>query len=144
MMTGSSVCPTNGTRSEPMASGGPGGIDNGRAIAQVEERELLKAMSWWDGFMIALANPGFLIAALGGSIASLGTTGALVLWLVSVVIGSLQNNIYAELATMFPEKSGGISVYAHEAWRRYFSPIGAHWRRSATGSRGPRSCPSVA
>lgn len=95
------------------------------ATAEVEERELLKAMSWWDGFMIALANPGFLIAALGGSIASLGTTGALVLWLVSVLIGSMQNNIYAELATMFPEKSGGIAVYAHEGWRKYFSPIGA-------------------
>jgi amino acid transporter len=101
--------------------GGPGG----RAVAEVEERDLLKAMSWWDGFMIALANPGFLVAALGGSIASLGTTGALVLWVVSVLIGTLQNNIYAELSTMFPEKSGGISVYAHEAWRRYFSPIGA-------------------
>lgn len=97
----------------------------GRAIAEVEEQQLLKAMSWWDGFMIALANPGFLIAALGGSITNLGTAGALVLWLVSVLIGSLQNNIYAELATMFPDKSGGIAVYAHEAWRRYFSPIGA-------------------
>ncbi|HEY0576822.1 MAG TPA: APC family permease [Pseudonocardia sp.] len=94
------------------------------ATAEVEERQLLKAMSWWDGFMIALANPGFLVAALGGSIAGLGTTGALVLWLISVLLGSFQNNIYAELATMFPEKSGGIAVYAHEAWRRYFSPIG--------------------
>lgn len=97
----------------------------GGATAQVEERELLKAMSWWDGFMIALANPGFLLAALGGSIAGLGTTGAVVLWTLSVVLGSLQNNIYAELATMFPDKSGGIALYAHEAWRRYFSPIGA-------------------
>lgn len=96
-----------------------------RATAEVEERELLKTMSWWDGFMIALANPGFLIAALGGSIASLGTGGALALWLVSVLIGTMQNNIYAELAAMFPEKSGGIAIYAHEAWRKYFSPIGA-------------------
>ncbi|HEX4249978.1 MAG TPA: APC family permease [Pseudonocardia sp.] len=96
----------------------------GSATAEVEERHLLKAMSWWDGFMIALANPGFLVAALGGSIAGLGTTGALVLWVVSVLLGSFQNNIYAELATMFPDKSGGIAVYAHEAWRRYFSPIG--------------------
>ena len=97
----------------------------GHATAEVEERELLKSMSWWDGFMIALANPGFLIAALGGSIAALGTGGALTLWLVSVGIGTLQNNIYAELAAMFPEKSGGIAIYAHEAWRKYFSPIGA-------------------
>ena len=101
-------------------------VDDGdpTAVAEVEERHLLKAMSWWDGFVIALANPGFLVAALGGSIAGLGTTGALVLWVVSVLLGSLQNNVYAELATMFPDKSGGIAVYAHEGWRRYFAPIG--------------------
>ena len=37
------------------------------AHAEVEERQLLKAMTWWDGFVVALANPGFLIAALGAS-----------------------------------------------------------------------------
>jgi amino acid transporter len=94
------------------------------AAAAVEDRHLLKAMGPWDGFAIALANPGFLVAALGGSIAGLGTTGALVLWLVSVLIGGLQNNIYAELATMFPDKSGGIAIYAHEAWKKYFLPVG--------------------
>ena len=94
------------------------------ATAQVEERQLLKAMSWWDGFVVALANPGFLIAALGFSIGALGTTGAFVLWTISVCIGALQNNIYAELATMFPNKSGGIALFAHEAWRKYFTFVG--------------------
>src|SRR5215212_1219244 len=87
------------------------------AHAEVEERQLLKAMTWWDGFVVALANPGFLIGALG-------TTGAFVLWTISVLIGALQNNVYAEMATMFPNKAGGISLYAHEAWRRYFAWIG--------------------
>ncbi len=94
------------------------------ATAEVEERQLLKAMSWWDGFVIALANPGFLIAALGFSIGALGTTGAFVLWTISVCLGALQNNIYAELATMFPNKVGGISLFAHEAWRKYFTFVG--------------------
>ena len=94
------------------------------AHAEVEERQLLKAMTWWDGFVIALANPGFLIAALGASIGVLGTTGAFVLWTISVLIGALQNNVYAEMATMFPEKAGGISLYAHEAWRKYLTFIG--------------------
>ena len=49
-------------------------------------------------------NPGFLIAALGGSIGALGTTGAFVLWTISVSLGALQNNIHAELATMFPQQ----------------------------------------
>ncbi len=94
------------------------------AHAEVEERQLLKAMSWWDGFVVALANPGFLIAALGASIGVLGTTGAFVLWTISVLLGALQNNVYAEMATMFPNKAGGISLYAHEAWRKYLALIG--------------------
>ena len=76
------------------------------AHAEVEERQLLKAMTWWDGFVVALANPGFLIAALGASIGVLGTTGAFVLWTISVLLGALQNNVYAEMATMFPQKAG--------------------------------------
>ena len=94
------------------------------ASAEVEERQLLKAMTWWDGFVIALANPGFLIAALGASIGVLGTTGAVVLWTISIMLGAFQNNVYAELATMFKDKSGGIALFAHEAWRKYFTPIG--------------------
>jgi amino acid transporter len=94
------------------------------ASAEVEERQLLKAMTWWDGFVIALANPGFLIAALGASIGVLGTTGAVVLWTISVLLGALQNNVYAELATMFKEKPGGIALFAHEAWRKYASFVG--------------------
>ena len=43
------------------------------------------------------------------------------LWTISVSFGALQNNIYAELATMFPQKAGGIALYAHEAWRKYLS-----------------------
>jgi amino acid transporter len=94
------------------------------AVAEVEERQLLKAMTWWDGFVVALANPGFLIAALGSSIGALGTGGAVVLWTISICFGALQNNIHAELACMFPNKSGGIALYAHEAWRKYLTLIG--------------------
>ena len=81
-------------------------------------------MSWWDGFVVALANPGFLIAALGASIGALGTTGAFVLWTISVLLGAMQNNVYAELATMFKDKPGGIALFAHEAWRKYLTLIG--------------------
>ena len=94
------------------------------ATAEIEQRQLIKAMSWWDGFMVALANPGFLFAALGGSIGALGTAGAAVFWTLSVVLGAFQNNIYAELATMFPEKAGGIAIYAHEGWKKYVSLVG--------------------
>src|SRR5215207_6650762 len=102
------------------ARGGGGSV----ATAQVEERSLLKAMTWWDGFVVALANPAFLIAGLGGSIGALGTGGAFLLWSISICLGALQNNIHAELASMFPNKSGGIALYAHEAWRKYSTLVG--------------------
>jgi amino acid transporter len=98
------------------------------AEAYVEERHLLKALRWWDGFVIALCNPGFLIASLGFSMGALGTWGAVLLWGISAGVGMLQTWIYAETASMFPDKPGGISLYAHEGWRGRFSlagPIGA-------------------
>ena len=98
------------------------------AEAFVEERQLLKSLRWWDGFVIALCNPGFLIASLGFSMGALGTWAAVFLWAVSAGVGMLQTWIYAETAAMFPDKPGGISLYAHEGWRGRFSlvgPIGA-------------------
>jgi amino acid transporter len=98
------------------------------AEALIEERHLLKALRWWDGFVIALCNPGFLVASLGFSMGALGTWGAVLLWAVSAGVGMLQTWIYAETASMFPDKPGGISLYAHEGWRGRFSlvgPIGA-------------------
>jgi len=66
-----------------------------------------------------------------------------VLWVISVLLGSFQNNIYAELATMFRRSPGGIAVYAHEACCAGTSPRSARWPPSATGSPGPPCCPSV-
>ncbi|MDQ3866520.1 MAG: APC family permease [Actinomycetota bacterium] len=94
------------------------------AEAVVEERQLLKALRWYDGFVVALANPGFLIGSLGFSIGVLGGWGAVILWTISMAIGVLSNWIYSESAAMFPDKPGGIALYAHEGWRRYFSLIG--------------------
>ena len=94
------------------------------AGAMIEERQLLKSLRWYDGFVIALANPGFLLGALGGSIGVLGGWGAMVLWGVSMTLGVLQNWVYSEQAAMFPDKPGGISLYAHEGWRKYFTLVG--------------------
>lgn len=92
--------------------------------ATFEERQLLKTMRWWDGFLVALANPGFLIASFGFSVGALGPWGAVLVWTVSAVIGGLQSWIYQEPAAMFPDKSGGIALYAHEGWKKYFSLVG--------------------
>ena len=86
--------------------------------------ELFKGIRWYDGFVVALANPGFLIGSLGYSIGALGGWGAVLLWTISMVIGLASNWIYAEMASMFPDKPGGIALYAYEAWRRYSTLVG--------------------
>ena len=94
------------------------------AEATVEERQLLKSLHWYDGFVIALCNPGFLIASLGFTLATVGALGSVVLWGISAVVGLLQNWIYSETAAMFPDKPGGIALYAHEGWRSRFNLFG--------------------
>jgi amino acid transporter len=81
-------------------------------------------MRWYDGFVVALANPSVLLTSLGLSVVSLGGWGAIVVWGISIMIGGLHNNIYAEVAAMFPRLSGGVAVYAHEAWKRYTTFVG--------------------
>lgn len=94
------------------------------ATAVVEERQLLKSLRWWDGFVIGLCNPGFLIASLGFEMGAVGPWGAMLLWACSSAIGLMQAWIYCETAAMFPDKPGGISLYAHEGWRSRFSLVG--------------------
>ena len=98
--------------------------DEVTAQATIEERQLLKSLNWWDGFVIALCNPGFLIASLGFTLATVGALGSVVLWGISAVVGLMQNWIYSETAAMFPDKPGGIALYAHEGWRKYFNLVG--------------------
>src|SRR5258708_8289296 len=99
------------------------GVNGGAQMAEafVEERHLLKSLRWWDGFVIALCNPGFLVASLGFSMGALGTWGAVFLWAVSAAAGMLQRWIYAERASLFPDTPPGLSLYAHERWRGPFS-----------------------
>jgi amino acid transporter len=94
------------------------------AEVAVDERRLLKTMRWYDGLVIGLANPGFLLIGLAFSILALGGMWAVVIWIVSAAIGALQAYIYCEPAAMFPDKPGGLSVYAREGWRKHFSLAG--------------------
>lgn len=94
------------------------------AVEAQEDRQLLKSMTWKDAFVLALANPGFLLASIGAAIGAIGAWAAVLLWTISMMFGLLQAWVYSEMATMFPEKSGGIALYAHEAWKRYCTFVG--------------------
>src|SRR3989449_8510885 len=94
------------------------------AEAAIEERQLLKTLRWYDGFVIALANPGFLLGSLGYSVLDLGGWGAVMLWGITAAIIVPVMVLYSELAAMFPHKSGGFPIYANEGWRKYTTLVG--------------------
>src|SRR3712207_2425045 len=48
----------------------------------------------------------------------------MLLWAITAALAVFLNVIYSELAAMFPEKPGGIALFAHEGWRRYTTLIG--------------------
>jgi amino acid transporter len=94
------------------------------AVAHVEEQQLLKKLRWYDGFVICLANPGFLLGSLGNSVIDMGGWGAVLVWGITAAIIFPVTVIYSELAAMFPHKSGGVSIYANEGWRKYTTIVG--------------------
>ena len=108
------------------------------AEAVVEERQLLKSLRWYDGFVIALANPGFLLGSLGYSVGDLGGWGAALLWGISAIVAVFINTIYSELAAMFPEKSGGSRSTRTRPGGSTRRSSGRS-RPSATGSAGRSS-----
>jgi amino acid transporter len=92
--------------------------NNPAIVAQIDAPEAFKkSLYWWDGFAISLSIPAALFIGVGYAIGAIGAIPTIILSGIVAVISALQNNIYAELAAMFPHKSGGISLYANEAWK---------------------------
>ena len=91
----------------------------------LESRRLPKTMRWWDAVvLIGLTSPGFYLTGIAFSVVALGPAWAMILWAGSAILGMLQAYVYAEPAAMFPDKSGGLAVYAREGWRQHFSLAG--------------------
>src|ERR1700754_3870070 len=81
-------------------------------------------LGWFDGFSMAMSIPNGIVTSLGFCIAAVGALPAMLFWSLSSAFGFLQNFLYAEMAMMFPTESGGIAVYANQAWRRHSSFVG--------------------
>jgi amino acid transporter len=91
---------------------------------EVGTHGLRKVLSWRDGVALGMCMPAGAIASYGYWQGSLGTWGVVVLLGASTLIAVLQTFIVAELACMFPEKPGGVALYAHEGWKRYTNIAG--------------------
>jgi amino acid transporter len=94
------------------------------AEVSLDQVGLIKTMKWYDGFIIGLAGPGFILAGIAGSVITLGPVWAATIWFLSALVGGMSAYIYAEPAAMFPDKSGGLSMFAKEGWRQHFSLAG--------------------
>jgi amino acid transporter len=79
---------------------------------------LQRTLTWRDAFWVACGVPAYLLFSIGAIAATVGQPAWLV-WVLSVLMGFVQAFTYAEIAGLFPNKSGGASVYGAIAWIRY-------------------------
>lgn len=93
-------------------------------IKQDEGHAFERTLTWRGGFILALVIPMSGFTLIGYEIGALGAWGALAVWAGTSVIALLQNFIYMELAGIFPDKAGGIALYASEIWSEYCAPLG--------------------
>ncbi len=82
------------------------------------DNTLHRAIRWPQAFWLASGVPALVLFSIGGIAATIGNP-SWVVWVLSVSFGFLQAFIYAEIAGLFPSKSGGASVYGAAAWVRY-------------------------
>jgi amino acid transporter len=107
------------TRAEPAV-----GIDDGRAdFKPTQKFELHRTLNWTHAFWIASGTPVLVLFSIGAIASAVGNISPLV-WIVSMFIGFIQCFTYAEISGLFPNKSGGASVYGAIAWVRYGKMLG--------------------
>lgn len=83
-----------------------------------EKQELQRSISWTGAFWVSSGVPALVLFSIGGIAATIGAPSWFV-WTLSIFMGFLQSFTYAEIAGLFPNKSGGASVYGAIAWVRY-------------------------
>jgi amino acid transporter len=87
-------------------------------VAAVNTGTLQRAIDWKGAFWVASGVPALVLFSIGGISGMVGNLAFLV-WTASIFMGFIQSFTYAEIAGLFPNKSGGASVYGAAAWVRY-------------------------
>jgi amino acid transporter len=93
-------------------------MDTGIKIATEQPQELHRTIDWKDAFWVASGVPALVLFSIGGIAGNVGNPSFAV-WTVSMLFGFVQSFTYAEIAGLFPNKSGGASVYGAAAWLKY-------------------------
>jgi amino acid transporter len=88
----------------------------------VKSEGLERGIDWTGAFWVASGVPPLVLFSIGAVAATVGKL-SWVIWSVSIALGFIQSFTYAEIAGLFPNKSGGTSVYGAIAWVRYSKVI---------------------
>jgi amino acid transporter len=80
--------------------------------------QLHRTLDWKGAFWVASGVPALVLFSIGGIAGTVGIP-AYAVWAVSMLFGLVQSFTYAEIAGLFPNKSGGASVYGAAAWLKY-------------------------
>lgn len=87
-----------------------------------ESGELRRSIDWRGAFWVASGVPALVLFSIGQVAGAVGKLSFLI-WSLSIMMGFIQSFTYAEIAGLFPNKSGGASIYGAAAWVRYSKVI---------------------
>jgi amino acid transporter len=82
------------------------------------EGALHRSLDWKGAFWASSGVPAGVLLTMGGIATVIGQP-SWVVWVASILMGFIQSFVYAEIAGLFPHKSGGASVYGAAAWLPY-------------------------
>ena len=88
------------------------------ATAGVDQLQLRRQLDWKDAFWASSGVPAGVLLTMGGIAATIGQP-SWVIWIASILMGFMQSFVYAEIAGLYPNKSGGASVYGAAGWLPY-------------------------
>jgi len=94
------------------------GTETADSRSQGATATLERGIDWTGAFWVASGVPPLVLFSIGSVAATVGKLSWLV-WTASIAMGFVQSFTYAEIAGLFPNKSGGASVYGAIAWVRY-------------------------
>jgi len=87
-------------------------------VSSGEKIGLERDIDWTGAFWVASGVPPLVLFSIGAVAATVGKLSWIV-WTASIALGFVQSFTYAEIAGLFPNKSGGTSIYGAIAWVRY-------------------------
>ena len=93
-------------------------VSNADPASAAPQGELKRQLRWVDAFWASSGVPAGVLLTMGGIAATIGQP-SWVVWIVSIGMGFIQAFVYAEIAGLYPHKSGGASIYGAAAWLPY-------------------------